>query len=111
MLPEDRIRLLHMIESAEAVSTFVRGRDRQDLNTDTMLLFAMVRVVEIFGEAPAKVSSSAKALNPKLPRQQIVAMRNRLVRAYFDIDRDILWKTATEEIPALVPDLKDLIGE
>jgi uncharacterized protein with HEPN domain len=38
-------------------------------------------------------------------------MRNRLIHAYFDIDHDILWKTATEEIPALLPALKDLIAK
>ncbi|HEX4160556.1 MAG TPA: HepT-like ribonuclease domain-containing protein [Rhizomicrobium sp.] len=97
MQAEDRARLLHMIEAAEAASNFVKGRVRQDLDTDAMLLFALVRAVEVFGEAAAKVSSSAKASSPNLPWQQIVAMRNRLIHAYFDIDHDILWKTATEE--------------
>jgi uncharacterized protein with HEPN domain len=38
-------------------------------------------------------------------------MRNRLIHAYFDIDRDILWKAATEEIPALLPKLRELIRD
>jgi uncharacterized protein with HEPN domain len=111
MRPDDRARLLHMIEAAEAVSNFVNGRLRQDLDTDAMLLFALVRAVEVFGEAAAKVSPSAKAASPNIPWPQIVAMRNRLIHAYFDIDHNILWRTASEEIPTLLPDLNSLIAK
>ena len=45
-----------------------------------------------------------------IPWPQIVSMRNRLIHAYFDVDQTILWKTATEEIPALLPALRKLIG-
>lgn len=100
-----------MIEAAQAVSRFVTGPSRNDLGSDSMLLFALVRAVEVFGEAAAKISASAKSSSPELPWPQIVATRNRLIHAYFDIDCDILWKTATEEIPALVPCLQKLIQE
>lgn len=109
MPPEDRTRILHMIESADAVASFIAGRKREDLDNDLMLLFALVRAVEVFGEAAARVSAATQAANPEIPWPQIVAMRNRLVHAYFDIDRNILWKAATEEIPALVPTLKMLV--
>ena len=46
-----------------------------------------------------------------VPWGQIVAMRNRLIHAYFDIDRDVLWKTASEELPALLPTLQAALGE
>ena len=110
MPPEDRTRILHMIEAAEAASRFVIGRSRDDLTSDTMLLFALVRAVEVFGEAAAKVSPSLKATASGVPWAQIIAMRNRLIHAYFDVDRDILWKTATEEIPALLPELRRLLS-
>jgi uncharacterized protein with HEPN domain len=72
MPPEDRIRVLHMLEAAEAVAAFIACRERPVLDADRMLLFA-------------------------------------LVHACFDIDRDILWKTAVEEIPSLCPLLKGMI--
>ncbi len=99
-----------MIEAAEAVSGFVSGRGRESLDADALLLFALVRAVEVFGEAAAKVSPSTKASIPELPWVQIVAMRNRLIHAYFDIDRDILWRTVTEELPALLPRLRAVAG-
>jgi len=111
MPPEDRTRILHMIEAAEAMSQFVAGRARRDLDTDTMLLFALVRAVEVFGEAAGKVSSMTRAKSPGLPWPQIVATRNRLIHAYFEVDRDILWRTATDEIPDLLPELRNLLAE
>ena len=109
MRPEDRTRIFHMIEAAEAVGEFVSGRVRADLDSDRMLLFAVVRAVEVFGEAAAKVSRETQTEIGLVPWPQIVAMRHRLTHAYFDVNRNILWKTATEEIPALVPVLRELI--
>ena len=106
MRPEDRTRILHMIEAAETVADFVSGRAREHLGSDRMLLFALVRVVEVLGEAAAKVSPETRAAAAGIPWPQIVAMRNRLTHAYLDVDPDILWKTATEEIPALLPALR-----
>jgi uncharacterized protein with HEPN domain len=111
MPPEDRIRLLHMIEAAEAIANFIKGRKRDELDGDTMLLFALVRGIEVFGEAASGVSPPTKAEIPTLPWPQIVATRNRLIHAYFDVDKDILWKAATEEIPAIVPKLRELTRE
>jgi uncharacterized protein with HEPN domain len=100
-----------MIEAAKTVADFVSGRVRGDLDSDRMLQFALVRAVEVFGEAAAKVSAETRAANKTIPWPQIVSMRNRLIHAYFDVNREILWKTATEEIPALLPALRELISD
>lgn len=102
MRPEDAIRVQHMIEAAEAVRSFIAGRRRIDLDSDTMLLFALVRAIEIIGEAASRVSPEARATMPSVPWASVVAMRHRLVHAYFDIDRTISWKTAAEEVPPLL---------
>lgn len=92
----------HMVEAAEAVQSFIADRQRIDLNTDRMLLSAFVRAIEIIGEAASKLSSEAREAMPSIPWASVVAMRHRLVHAYFDIDRTILWKRAAEEIPPLL---------
>jgi len=98
-----------MIEAAEACARFVAGHNRTDLETDLMLLFALVRAVEVFGEAASKVSIETRTLAPAIPWREIVAMRNRLIHAYFDIDHDVLWKAATEEIPPLLIALRAIL--
>ena len=74
-----------------------------------MLLFALVRAIEIVGEAASKLSEPTRSQGTGIPWTLIVSMRNRLVHAYFDIDRDILWRTATDELPALLSQLRPLL--
>ncbi len=100
-----------MIEAAEIVATFVAGRDRAALDQDRMLLFALVRAIEILGEAATKVSAQTREAFPAVPWSQIKAMRNRLIHAYFDIDHDILWKTAVEEMPPLLKLLNEVTDD
>ena len=106
---DDHVRVLHMIEAAETVGTFVARRHRADLDTDRMLLFALVRAIEIIGEAASRVSPETRATAPAVPWAQITGMRNRLVHAYFDIDLDVLWRTAMEEVPSLLPLLRVMV--
>lgn len=110
MRDEDRVRIRHMIDAAETVGQFVSGRIRADLDTDRMLLFAVVRAIEIIGEAAGKLSSELQDQARDIPWAAIVSMRNRLIHGYFDIDTEIVWKTVTAEIPALLPRLRALIG-
>jgi uncharacterized protein with HEPN domain len=108
MRPDDRVRIRHIVDAAETARDFVAGRTRADLDTDRMLLFALVRAVEIIGEAASRLSDETRNAAPAVPWPRIVSMRNRLIHVYFDIDHDVLWKTATEEIPQLLTLLRPL---
>ena len=110
MSPDDLIRLRHMAGAAQDALSFVRGRQRGDLDTDTMLRFALTRAVEIVGEAAAKVSAAGRAAAPEIEWPVIVGMRNRLVHAYFDINTDILWNTVTIGLPVLLQQLRAIEG-
>jgi uncharacterized protein with HEPN domain len=109
MRDEDRIRIGYMIDAAEDALRFIADRSRSDLDTDRMLLFALVRAVEIIGEAATKVSDGTRNAHPGIPWKSVIGMRHRLVHAYFDIDADILWVAATVEIPALLAQLKPIL--
>lgn len=106
MQPEDRIRIRHMVEAAEAVLLVIEKRTRQDLDADLVLRLAVVRAIEILGEAASRVSVETRGTLPAIPWSAIVGMRNRLSHAYFDIDYDIVWRTATDEVPAVLPALR-----
>jgi uncharacterized protein with HEPN domain len=111
MRDEDRIRIRHMLDAAREAMTFAAGRDRSNLDTDRMLLLSLVKCVEILGEAASRVSEEVKAASPDFPWRDIVAMRNRLIHGYFDIDPDIVWSTVIRELPDLLPLLEDLLGQ
>jgi predicted nucleotidyltransferase len=69
----------HALDASNAAMRFVEGRDRADLESDEMLLFALVRAIEIVGEALSRVTAETRAELPDLPWASIVGMRNRLV--------------------------------
>jgi len=83
---EDRIRFQHMLDAAIEARRFIEGRQPEDIAHDSMLAFALVRAIEIIGEAASKISPEGRAAVPNLPWPSIVGMRNRLVHAYFEID-------------------------
>jgi uncharacterized protein with HEPN domain len=99
-----------MVDAIEAALRFAKGRERADLETDEMLLFALVRAVEIVGEAAGKVSAEGRGRFPEVPWSAVTGMRNRLVHAYFDIDRDILWSTVAQALPSLLKQLQTAPG-
>jgi uncharacterized protein with HEPN domain len=73
MPPEDRIRVLHMIEATETALGFVTARQRADLNSDQMLLFALVRAIEVIGEAAGRVSETTREAAADIPWSLIVS--------------------------------------
>src|SRR5215472_7620619 len=111
MNPRDRVRRQHLLDALNSAINFARGRQRADLDADEMLLFALTRAIEIAGEAASQVTAETRTQLPDLPWGSIVGMRNRLVHAYFDIDRDILWTTVTEAAPPLVERLKKVLAD
>lgn len=88
MKPHDRVRLQHMADACDAAARFLQGRRRPDLDSDTMLRFALVQAVSIVGEAASKVSPDTRDVLPEVPWTSMVGIRNRPAHAYFDIDRE-----------------------
>ncbi len=71
-----------------------------------MLSLALVRLLEIVGEAASRVSNDGRALLPQLPWVEIIGLRNRLIHGYDSVDFDILWEILRSDIPALVAELR-----
>lgn len=111
MKPHDRIRFLHMRDAIQAALRFVEGRSPADLGEDEMLCFALVRAVEIVGEAAARISPETRASFPELPWQAMIGMRNRLIHAYFDIDLEILWHTVEQALPELLQQIEAILTQ
>ena len=72
-----------------------------------MLLLALVKCIEIIGEAASRVTRETRDALSGIPWQDIVGMRNRLIHAYFDVDHDRVWDTIQQDLPPLVAALKD----
>ena len=93
MLKDDIIRLRHMLDAALEAESFIEGKNRSDLSNDRKLELALVKCVEIIGEAASSVSKETRDNFPQIPWPDITGMRNRLIHAYFEINTEIVWQT------------------
>ena len=97
-----------MLEAAIEACEMISGESRVSLDNDRKLTLALVRLIEIVGEAAANVSKEKQLELTQIPWRDLVGMRNRIVHAYFDVDLDIIWQTITEDLPFLISKLEEL---
>ena len=71
-----------------------------------MLELSLVRLIEIVGEAAARVSLERRTLYPSIPWREVIGMRNRLVHGYDSVDLDVLWDTVELDLPPLIIELE-----
>ena len=106
MWPErDATRLRLVVEYASEALSFASGRTRADLDTDPMLAPALIRCLEVAGEAAAQLSPETRDALPQIPWRAMISMRNRLIHAYHLVNLDIVWKAVTVEFPPIVAEL------
>jgi uncharacterized protein with HEPN domain len=108
---DDRTSVEHMLQYAEDARQFVQGRARADLDADRMLYLAVLRALEVIGEAASRVSQPLRDQHPTIPWAQIVALRNRLVHGYDAVDSDRLWQILTGDVPMLIADLQQILAQ
>jgi uncharacterized protein with HEPN domain len=98
-----------MLEAARKAIAFGHGKSRSDLDADEQLALALVRLLEIMGEAARQVEAATRAAHPEIPWREIAGTRDRLIHGYFDVDLDIVWNILTRDLPALVSSLESML--
>lgn len=96
----DRERLLDILDAAERVAAIVRF-GRGEFDASDIVQDALIRRLEIIGEAAGRLSEGIRRAHPTVPWRQITSMRNRTAHGYFDVDRDLLWEVAYNDVPQL----------
>ena len=91
MSKRDVSRVDDMLDAAQKAVLFARGNTRVDLDKNEVLALALVRLLEIVGEAAKYIPDSIKSTHPEVPWREIAATRNRLIHGYFSVDLDIVW--------------------
>ena len=106
--PDDITRLEHILESAQEAISFLGDMNKGALQENRMALQAIVRSVEIIGEAAARISPTYRDNHPEILWDRIIGMRNRLVHAYFDIDYELVYSTVKTDLPLLIDQIRKL---
>jgi len=104
-------RLRDMLNYSREAVSLTQGKSREELDTNRLLNLALVRLLEVIGEAASKVPREECSRYPEIPWPQIVSLRNRLIHGYDQIDLDIIWQILTRDLPLLIAELERIISQ
>jgi uncharacterized protein with HEPN domain len=105
----DAAFLWDMREAARTTLQFIANESLQSFVASALLQAAVERQLILVGEAARRVSQAGKAMHPEVPWREIVAQRNILIHEYGEIAPDLVWRTATEDLPRLLEQLEALV--
>ena len=111
--PRVRVYLDHIVQAIERIKRYVAAEDRDGFLQDEKTQDAVIRNIEIIGEAARNVERVAPeyaAAHPEIPWPVIYAMRNRVSHGYFEVDLDLVWQTVQTDLPVLQNQIRLLIS-
>lgn len=108
----DYIVYLHdMLEATSKGIDFVKGFNFLRFSEDEKTQYAVIRAIEIIGEASKKIPASFKKLHKEIPWLEISGMRDKLIHDYFGVNIEIVWQTVKKSLPTLKRQLKVLLRD
>ena len=108
-MQRDEAYLLDILIAARKALAFVEGMTWEAFSESELHQSAVIRPLEIIGEAAAHVSEPTRQEHPEIPWVQMVGMRHRLVHEYFRVDLDVVWETVQRDLPELIALLEPLV--
>jgi uncharacterized protein with HEPN domain len=98
-----------IVAAAEKAMGFIQGLDYETFLRDERTQFAVVRALEIVGEATKQVPQSIRDAHANVPWRSMAGMRDKLIHNYVSVNPEIVWRSVTEDLPPLVPILRQLL--
>ena len=108
-MSRDSVYLLDILKAAKLALNYLEGKRREEFLKDTQCQDAVIRRLEIIGEAAGRVSAATTTKFPNLPWKKMVSMRNIMIHEYEDVDLGIVWDTVQNDLPPLITLLDPLI--
>jgi len=107
----DTVYLGHMASAVARIAEFVERVPREDFEREWTLQNALIRELEILGEAASKLSAEFVKANPEVPWKEMTGLRHKLIHDYFEVDLDIVWRTATVNVPEVAEFVRTALEE
>jgi uncharacterized protein with HEPN domain len=109
--PKDNERLLHMLEAIDNIFEFVNGKSFDVYKNDKILRFAIIKNLEIIGEAAYLLTKDFKNSNDSIEWRDIIGMRHILVHGYYQIKDEIIWATIETELKPLKDHIQKILSK
>jgi uncharacterized protein with HEPN domain len=106
-----RFRVQDILESISRIETYTAGMTYPSFRENQLVIDAVVRNLEIIGEAASRVPAEVQQRNPELPWAEMRGIRNVLIHEYFGVSVEIVWKTVRENLPQVVAGLEELLRQ
>ena len=97
----DKNRLDHILESINRIKRYVHGKTFDDFVEDDMMYYAVVKNIEILGEASNMLTDEFKIAHSETPWKMVSGMRNYIVHEYFQVDNNVVWDVINNDLPLL----------
>jgi uncharacterized protein with HEPN domain len=107
MIKDDLAYIEHVLDCIRKINEFSNGLSLKEFKTNEMAQDAIIRNIEIIGEASKKISKDTKQTYHKIPWKEIAGMRDKLIHDYLGVDVTVVWMTIHQDIPML----EELLGE
>ncbi len=108
---DPKLYLRDILDAAEAIESFVEGMNYEEFVNNDLVASAVIRKLEIIGEAAKNVPEEIKQEFPNIPWKEMSGMRDRLIHFYFGIKYDLVWQTIKEDIPELKSAIEEILRE
>ena len=109
MIIDESIFLKHILSAVDEIEKFTKGVGREDFLRSSEKQSAVVRQLEIIGEAVKNLSEEFKSKQSDIPLRDISSMRDNLIHEYFGVDLEVVWETVKEDLPELKSELLKII--
>jgi len=109
MKRDDTVYLRHILDAIELFREYTKGMTENEFLGNTMAHDAVVRQIEILGEAARNISEEYKNKHSKLPWGKMIGIRNKIIHEYFNINYAIVWDTVKDDLPYLKKAIKQIL--
>lgn len=110
MKREYKVYIQDIIDAIGKIQKFTKGSTYDEFLEDEKTVYAVVRALEVIGEAAKNVPESLRAKHPDIPWKEMAGMRDKLIHEYFGVKYEVVWDTAKTELPQLKPKFEKLLG-